>query len=175
MRPPVNLARLSFKDGWDEVIQHLQPRRGQPRGEERIDALEYLARAIVHIPEPRLHTLRYMGRYSNVARGRRRKERDPELERMRDTRPGCEEPENLSAAERRARRRAWANLLRRVFEVDPLICERCGAEMKIISVILDPEVIDAILRHRRRTKKSAARAPPQGRGPPQPSELRPAS
>jgi hypothetical protein len=83
---------------------------------------------------------------------------------LRHTRPGCEEPGNLSAAERRARKRAWANLLRRVFEFDALICRRCGAEIKIISIIFDPEVIDAILRHLRRTKKSEARTPPQPRG-----------
>ncbi len=58
-----------------------------------------------------------------MARGRRGKESDPELEPMHDTPPGCEEQEEPSAAERRARRRAWANLIRRVFEVDPLICE----------------------------------------------------
>ena len=64
----------------------------------------------------------------------------------------------------------WAELIKRAFEVDPLIFDRCGAEMKIINVILDPEVIDTILRHVRRTKKSEAR------GPPQPgSALRPAS
>ena len=107
---------------------------------------------------------------SNVARGRRRKERDPQLEPMPHTAPEREEPDGLSAAERRARRRAWANLLRRVFEVDPLICSRCGAEMKIISVILDPEVVDTILRHVRRTKKSQARGPPETG-----SALRPAS
>jgi hypothetical protein len=31
--------------------------------------------------------------------------------------------------ERAALRRRWANLIRRVYEVDPLVCARCGAEM----------------------------------------------
>ena len=170
LRPPVNLTRLSWEQGWDEVIHNLKPRRGHPRGEERVDALEYLARAIAHIPEPRLHTLRYMGRYSNVARGRRRKERDPELEPRSQAAPEREEPDGLSAADRRARRRAWAHLIRRVFELDPLICNRCGAEMQIISVILDPVGIDNILRHVRRTQNSEARGPPRTG-----SALRPAS
>jgi hypothetical protein len=34
--------------------------------------------------------------------------------------------------ERAALRRRWANLIRRVYEVDPLVCPRCGAEMRVI-------------------------------------------
>jgi hypothetical protein len=43
MRPPVNLARMRWEDGWEEVIQILKPRDGLPLGQERIDALQYLA------------------------------------------------------------------------------------------------------------------------------------
>ena len=32
--------------------------------------------------------------------------------------------------ERAALRRRWANLIRRVYEVDPLACPRCGAGMR---------------------------------------------
>ena len=35
---------------------------------------------------------------------------------------------------------------KRSFEVDPLLCV-CGAEMKIVSIITDPRVVDRILRH----------------------------
>ena len=62
-----------------------------------------------------------------------------------------------------ASRASWARLLRMVFEVDPLVCVRCGAEMKIVSVITTPAVIDGILRHQRKTGKDdlwGARAPP---------------
>jgi hypothetical protein len=33
------------------------------------------------------------------------------------------------------------------WEVDPLSCPRCGHEMKIISLIHEPDVIEGILRH----------------------------
>jgi hypothetical protein len=36
---------------------------------------------------------------------------------------------------------------RRVSEVDPLSCPRCGHEMKIISLIHELDVIERILRH----------------------------
>ena len=51
-----------------------------------------------------------------------------------------------STAERRRLRRAWAQMIRRIYEVDPLTC-RCGAQMRILSFILDPRVVTKILRH----------------------------
>ncbi len=32
---------------------------------------------------------------------------------------------------------SWARLIRRVYEVDPLLCSFCGAEMKILAFIVD--------------------------------------
>ena len=34
-----------------------------------------------------------------------------------------------------------------LWEVDPLTCPRCGSEMRIISLIQDPDVIRRILEH----------------------------
>jgi hypothetical protein len=44
-------------------------------------------------------------------------------------------------------RRNWARLLKKIYEVDPLICSRCGAIMRIISFTEDPPVIKKILLH----------------------------
>ena len=52
----------------------------------------------------------------------------------------------LPAAERRRLRRAWAQMIRRIHEVDPLTCT-CGAKMRILAFILDPQVVTKILRH----------------------------
>jgi len=97
-----------------------------------------------------------MGHYSNVSRGLRQKGRDAKLE----TTPARDEPDDLTTAERRARRRAWAQLLRRVYEVSALACPNCGTEMKIISVILDPAMIKRILDHIRKKKEAGPRPPP---------------
>ncbi|MHC4825350.1 MAG: hypothetical protein ACYTEY_02205 [Planctomycetota bacterium] len=46
-------------------------------------------------------------------------------------------------------RRRWAALIKRIWQVDPLQCPRCGGAMKIVSVI-NPgqrDVIDRILTH----------------------------
>jgi hypothetical protein len=54
-------------------------------------------------------------------------------------------------------------MLKRIFEIDPLLCPACGSAMKIVSVITEPNVIDAILRHLART---GGRDPFEGRAPP---------
>jgi len=56
--------------------------------------------------------------------------------------PAASEPDS---AERKAARKRWANLLRHIYEVDPLVCPRCGGMMKIIAFITEPRVIRAIL------------------------------
>jgi hypothetical protein len=38
-------------------------------------------------------------------------------------------------------------LIRKIWEVDPLICPSCGGEMKIIALLDDGEVVAKILKH----------------------------
>lgn len=44
-------------------------------------------------------------------------------------------------------RSAWARLIAKVYEIDPLLCPRCGSEMRLIAVITDPAEVRTILRH----------------------------
>lgn len=158
LRPPLSLERLKYSEGDDEVVYRRKGSNDQAGGEERIDALDFLARVIAHIPPPRIHLVRYMGHYSNVSRGRRKKGKENALT---PGRPRLEEDDGLTDAERRARRRAWARLIRRIYEVDPLVCTSCGGEMRIVSVILEHRVITRILGH------LANRGIEPGRGPPE--------
>ena len=71
----------------------------------------------------------------------------------------------LEPAQRAARSR-WARLIARIYEVSPLSCPNCGAEMRILALITDPGVIGAILSHLDLPTRPPARSP--ARGPPQP-------
>ena len=42
---------------------------------------------------------------------------------------------------------SWARLLAKVYEISPLVCPRCGSEMKLIALITDPSQVRKILRH----------------------------
>ena|SRR3990167_10312672 len=54
--------------------------------------------------------------------------------------------EDLTDYQKSCRKR-WAALIRKIYEVDPLICLKCGATMKIVSVIEDDIAIHKILSH----------------------------
>ena len=56
---------------------------------------------------------------------------------------------------------AWARLIRKVYEADPLECPRCKGAMRVIALIDDPGVSRRILGHLGRwAPDPAARGPP---------------
>ena len=77
---------------------------------------------------------------------------------------------NEEEVETNARKRAWARLLAKVYEVDPLLCPKCGAEMKAIAIIEDRDEIKHILRHpgcrAQQQPEAATRLVKNGRSPP---------
>ena len=100
---------------------------------------------------------RYYGWYASRTRGVRR----------RQAAEGAAAQEPVAIADPvhwslRAARYRWAELLRRIYEVDPLACPRCAAPMRIVAVITDPAVITRILVHRARSAERArqSRSPP---------------
>ena len=123
--------------------------------------MDFLARVIMRVPEPRKHLVRYYGAYSNVSRGRRKRFR---ADTQGDPVGGVPRPtddDRDRSPEARSLRRRWRNLIKRVYEIDPLVCPSCGGEMKIIAFIIDHTVVDAILRHlARRAHTGRGRDPP---------------
>lgn len=61
-----------------------------------------------------------------------------------------------------ALRRGWAQLIRQVYEVDPLVCPRCQGVMRVVAFVTEPRVIRRILDH----LAAPAPTPSQGRAPP---------
>jgi hypothetical protein len=102
---------------------------------------------------------RYYGWYSSRQRGKRRQAAEQNDDYEEAPLVAVEpEPEVVREAKRR-----WAELLTRIFEVNPLACPRCGEEMHIVAFITEPKTIDRILEHLRRTETShrRQRAPPR--------------
>jgi hypothetical protein len=51
-------------------------------------------------------------------------------------------------------------MIRKVYEVDPLVCPRCGGAMKIIAFLTDYAVVDRIIDHLKLTFIAAKPPPP---------------
>jgi hypothetical protein len=152
------------------------PRTGRTFVElDRIDLVHALCQ---QIPDGGMHMVRYYAAYSNRKRGGLVEAREA-LAAGEDPPPAPlpdddallppdlsfeDAPAPAPPGSREARRRqAWARMLRKVFEVDPLRCPRCGTQMEVVAWITTPSVVDAILRHRREhglVSPFEARAPP---------------
>jgi len=90
-----------------------------------------------HVPDKGEQLVRYYGFYSNVSRGRRKKQDHDDII------PSILESDGSS----KAYRKNWARLIQKIYETDPLCCPKCSGKMKILSFIEDPEVIKKILKH----------------------------
>jgi hypothetical protein len=102
--------------------------------------------------------VRYVGWYSNRARGERAKARN-ERDSPNSAAASCE---TVSEFAQRARA-AWARLIRKVYEADPLECPKCKGPMRIIALIDDPGVVRRILEHLGRwAPETSAPGPPAG-------------
>jgi len=164
MRPPISLERMQW--GGDGKVLY-RPKGGHDGRNrqlgnvaEAFDPAEFLARVIMHIPEPRRHLVRYYGWYSNVSRGKRRQQKEGDGAVSLDGGTSFRGRRCDEGPDARAHRRSWAQLIKRVYEVDPLLCSSCGAEMRIIAFIIDRNVVDAILRHLAKAEARSARGPP---------------
>ena len=93
--------------------------------------------------------IRYYGLYSNAHRGKIRK-----------TASALSSPPIIEEKTIFLPSRDWAEMIRKVYEVDPLICTSCGGTMSIISFIDDHKVIDRIIRHLKLTFAAAQPPPP---------------
>ncbi|MBS3820042.1 hypothetical protein KGY73_11160 [bacterium] len=52
--------------------------------------------------------------------------------------------------------KGWAEMIKKVYEIDPLICPQCGQTMRIVSFIEDYKVIDKIIKHLKLTFKATS-------------------
>ena len=107
--------------------------------------------------------MRYYGAYSNAARGRRRRLAGGTAGKLAAA-PAPAEDDRGSCEDARILRRRWRELIKRIYEVDPLVCPNCQGEMRIIAFIIDHAVIDKILRHLERKEAERERAPPGAAG-----------
>jgi len=158
-----NLARYIIRASFSQERMTYMPEeskvvyQSKDGKEEKIfDALEWIAAMCSHVPNKGEQMVRYYGYYSNVSRGKRKKNDHDELI------PSILEPDGTS----KEYRKNWARLVQKIYEVDPLTCPKCHGRMRIISFIEDDEVIKKILKHLG-LWKIKARPPPNANRPQQ--------
>ena len=157
-------AQLHYGAKKKQVQLASDKKDGPTAGIHTFDALEFLALLLAHIPDSHEILVRYYGAYS--VRRRAVWRQAGILTEMRQRRgaglgggPETTPEDSPPWPQLLARRRRWAELLRRIFEVDPLACPRCGASMRILAFILDHRAIHAILDHLHKLGRDSRTAP----------------
>ena len=122
-----------------------------------MSALEFLGELSVHLPDRGSHGVLFYGRHSRRSRGERaRAEAVAEGASAASSPPSRLTPEqdedDLHAdptflQKRKAFRRSWSQLLKKVWNVDAMRCPRCTSRMKVVSAITDVSIAKRILRH----------------------------
>ena len=147
IRPILSLERLSF----DEKEGKVSYRYGESNQEaERMDYLEFIARVTSHIPDKGQVMVRYYGLYANAHRGKIRKASLTAF------------PLRIVEEElRRIPSKGWAAMIRKVYELDPMTCPKCGGQMKVVAFLTEYAVVDRIIDHLKLTFAAAKPPPPQ--------------
>jgi len=141
-RPPITPERMLGEVGNARVIYRSDIVHPRHQANFRVfDPLDFLAEVSAHIPDAHEKTTLFYGWYSNRTRGYRKRRGLLKKGRV------MEPPLNWEARAPLEVRRSWARLIRQVYEVDPLLCPRCGGTMKVIAVIERLPVIRQILDH----------------------------
>ena len=154
LRPSFAGTRVQFDPQEGQITYHTS--KGIRR---HMDALDWIALVTSHIPDVHEQMVRYYGRYSNASRGKRKKAK---RQRLSQPSVASSSAESDSQADRfsRERRRSWARLLKKIYEIDPLRCPQCGHAMQIIAFIEQPAVIRKILRHLQLWQRPPRSPPP---------------
>jgi hypothetical protein len=151
LRPPVAQDRLRLT-GDGRVLLELKSEWADGTTHLLLEPLELLEKLAALTPRPRINLVLYHGVLAPHARWRPRavsyeNPRTP----VRETRAVDSGVRRVAEFQKEApgtpRYRAWADLMRRAFELDVLACPRCGGRMRLIATIEDPRVIRRILTH----------------------------
>jgi len=160
-----------------EKIHVAEPNRANPAGSiiyrsgmnekihrnfEVFSPCDFIAAITQHIPDKSFQLVRYYGWYSNKMRGQRDKRAAEEAKAAGNA------VEVIDVSEHKPRRipsAKWRELIKKVWEADPLLCPKCSREMRIVTFIAERKVIERILRHlglwSQGVRISPARAPPE--------------
>ena len=148
-----NLARYIIRASFSQKRMKYIPEEAKvtyrskySKGEKEFSELEWMAILCSHIPDRGEQTVRY---YSNVCRGRRKRQ-------------NCDGADFIITDDeyRRGCNKSWARLIRKIYEVDPLICPKCGGDMRIIAPVEDYKVIKKILDYLKIYEFRRKRPPP---------------
>jgi hypothetical protein len=151
---PLSLEKLTHDALGGKILYHTSYNPWLKQNTTLWDAMDFIAALTQFIPPWSVRCIHYYGLCSS--RCEARWQRLPYVARVApalwkeshaEQLPGDPGFAQRRTVPRRACRSAWARLIAKVYEVDPLICPRSEGTMKVIAVIERPAVVRQILDH----------------------------
>ena len=122
-RCPLSLEKLSI---CDDIVTYTT----KDGTALEFSPVEFLARLSQHIPDKWEQMIRFYGAYSARTRGAKK-----QLQIALGITP-------LEHFEQKKPSKAWAACMKRIYELDPLLCPKCGSQMTIKAFITDSKEIE---------------------------------
>jgi hypothetical protein len=151
-RGPISNERLSLLP--DGRLRYRLKRRWKDGTKAVIyEPIELMERLAALVPPPRFNIVRFYGVLAPASSLRRYIVPEDKYDIV-PAHQGCPAKSEIPAADeagtkpkqgKKPKKYSWAQLLKRVFEVDVLICPRCGSKMKVLCAIHPPNAIQKIL------------------------------
>ena len=143
--PPIASERLSLDDDGRVRLELRRPFRDGTT-HVSFDPLTFIERLAALVPRPRVHQFTYHGVLAPAAAWRSAiVPVAPEREGGESCAHGdASDPVDPDERERASR---WARLMKRVFDVDVLVCDHCGGPRRIIAFVTERRVVQRILGH----------------------------
>jgi len=162
IRHPVSLQKMLYVRSKGTVIYKTKYNEYWGENIKVFKAIDFIAELTRHIPPKHKHLIRYYGLYSSRSKGKAVK--DGSLVKfgynaILKNKPSQTSDPGMEPVSQKVSRWSWARLIQKVYEVDPLVCPKCGSEMKVIAVITDPSEVNKILECLKRNN-----APPFDKG-----------
>jgi hypothetical protein len=162
IRNPFSEEKMTYIPETGKVLYKSKQNVKTKRNFEVFDACTFIAAITQHIPEKYFQLVRYYGCYSNKSRGIRAKQKAKDSAEKISEKPEVEVIDISKYESRKVPSKKWRELIKKVWEIDPLICPKCQGEMRIISLVDDSNVIQKILKHLKIWEEpQLPRAPPE--------------
>jgi len=133
VKAPISQERMIYDKENQKVIYKSK------HGTIVYEPLDWLAAITSHIPNKCSQSVHFYGHYSNKSRGLRLKTQEKSHS---DSAISSAPPPPKKACSKK-----WAELIKLVYEVNPLLCPKCQHEMRIVALINDLPVVEKILKH----------------------------
>lgn len=172
--------KIHYDETSDTVVWTASPKGFYKGRIETFKGFEFVDQLVAHLPPLRVQLVRRYGAYSGKVRNQWQQrsgiyhlapESWKQAHQLRTSTNQEAKPAAVNSAEApdawsRLRRQSWARLLRKVYEVDPLICPKCQGIMTVVAIIEDPAELAKIIEWAKKQEQKpllsvCARSPPE--------------